>query len=69
MSSNFIAGANLIILILPWGHVGAVVEEVEDLVELVLELLDGGERSDDPVALAVAPQAPLLGSLKGPAGW
>ena len=41
-------------------------EEVEDLVELVLELLDGGERSDDPVALAVAPKAPLLGSLKGP---
>ena len=46
-------------------------EEVEDLMELRLELLDGGEGSDDAVALALAAHAvrevgDLLGRLEGP---
>ena len=40
-------------------------EEVEHLLELLLELLNGGERRYDAVALAIAPQAPLLGGLEG----
>ena len=57
--------------LLPGRVVGAVVEEVEDAVELLLELLDGRERRDDAVALALAAQVvgqvgDLLGRLDGP---
>ena len=46
-------------------QIWTVVEEVEHLLELLLELLNGGERRYDAVALAIAPQAPLLGGLEG----
>ena len=50
---------------MPGRHIGTVVEEVEHLLELILKLLYRGERRYDAVALAVAPQAPLLGRLEG----
>ena len=49
---------------MPGRHIRTVVKEVEHLLELILELLYGGERSDDAMALAVAPQAPLFGGLE-----
>ena len=51
---------------MPGRHSRTVVEEVEHLLELILKLLNRGERRYDAVALAVASQAPLLGGLEGP---